>query len=227
MKKIISRTTFEPRNLHHELIRNKWCLRMNAGFENPRRRALVLVPLIIGALTMSGCATRVKASATMNPAPIEAFSAFSRIELKPVVTAAESRASAAGVVKIQGNLQKDLAGSLASWNRGADNGRKLFIEPVVQQMEFTRGAMRVLFGPLAGSSGVLLELRITDGDGRLVASPQFFQRADAWAAGFVFGVHDNLMLMRVANLASNYVVANYAQAKGGPTGADDEALAGK
>ncbi len=45
------------------------------------------------------------------------------------------------------------------------------------------------------------------------------------AAGFVMGVHDNIMLTRVANLASGYVLANYSVAKGGPTGADDKALA--
>jgi hypothetical protein len=36
---------------------------------------------------------------------------------------------------------------------------------------------------------------------------------------------DNLMLMRVANLASGYVIANYDKAVGGPTGADDRAIA--
>jgi hypothetical protein len=32
------------------------------------------------------------------------------------------------------------------------------------------------------------------------------------------------MLMRVANLASGYIVANYDKAVGGPTGADDKAV---
>ncbi len=44
------------------------------------------------------------------------------------------------------------------------------------------------------------------------------------AAGWTFGVHDNLMLTRVANLASAYVIANYSRPVGGPTGADDKAL---
>jgi hypothetical protein len=187
----------------------------------------VLMTLAAAALVLSGCATRVKASASTNPPPAEAFSAFSRIEVKPVSAAPAADASPAGVAKIQGNLTKDLTASLANWNQVPDNGRKLVIEPVVQQMQFKGGAMRVLFGPFAGSSGVLLELKITDAQGKPIANPQFFQRADAWAAGFVLGVHDNLMLTRVANLASAYVIENYSAAKGGPTGADDKAMAAR
>jgi hypothetical protein len=193
-----------------------------------RRRMWVVAALTAGVvLALPGCATRVKATATINPPPAEAFSAFSRIDVKPVRTAAGSGASPVGVAKIQENLTKDLTAPLNTWNQGADNGRRLVIEPVVQQMEFQHGAKRVLLGPFAGSSGVLLELKITDGQGRQIANPQFFQRADAFAAGFVFGVHDNLMLTRVANLASGYVIENYASAKGGPTGADDKAIAAK
>jgi hypothetical protein len=43
--------------------------------------------------------------------------------------------------------------------------------------------------------------------------------------GFTLGVTDNLMLTRVANLASGYIIANYDQAVGGPSGADDKAVA--
>jgi len=191
------------------------------------RRALLLGALAAAAVALPGCATRVKASAMTNPPPSEAFSAFSRIELKPVRVATGAGASPAGVAKIQENLAKDLTGSLVAWNRGPDNGRQLTIEPVVQQMQFQHGAKRVLLGPFAGSSGVLLELKITDGQGHQIANPQFFQRADAMAAGWVFGVHDNLMLTRVANLASGYLIDNYVQAKGGPTGADDKAMAAR
>jgi hypothetical protein len=118
-----------------------------------------------------------------------------------------------------------LAPSLETWNKRPANGRSLVIEPIVEQLEFKHGAKRVLLGPLAGSSGVLMRLKITDAKGAVVATPEFFQRADAWAAGWVLGVHDNLMLTRVANLASQYIVSNYGRAQGGPTGADDKAVA--
>lgn len=191
---------------------------------HPLRRSLLLGGLIGTLLLQQGCATKVKATAVQNPPPAEAFSAFGRIEVQRVRVAQGRQASAAGVAKIQQNLDKDLASALQDWNARPANGRKLVVQPVIEQLEFTRGATRVLFGPLAGSSGVLMTLQISDEQGRVIAQPEFFQRADAWAAGFVLGVHDNLMLTRVANLASAYLLSNYSVAKGGPTGADDKAL---
>lgn len=191
------------------------------------RRALLGSALLSVAL-LQGCATKVKATALENPAPAEAFSAYGRIELKPTVFKAGYTADFAGLAKIDENIKKDLASPLETWNKRPANGRTLVIEPIVEALEFQHGAKRVLLGPLAGSSGVLLRLKISDGKtGTTVASPEFFQRAGAWAAGFVVGVHDNLMLTRVANLATNYVTANYARAQGGPTGADDKAMAVK
>lgn len=173
---------------------------------------------------VQGCATSVKASTTQNMAPLEAFSAFSQIELKTTQFKQAYIGDISGLNKIDANLKKDLKVSLESWNKEMKNQRKLIIEPIVEELQFKHGAKRVLLGPFAGSSGVLLRLNISDANGKLIASPEFFQRADAMAAGWVFGVHDNLMLMRVANLASNYVIANYGAAVGGPTGADDKAL---
>jgi hypothetical protein len=194
------------------------------------RRQFFRVLAVAGFVSLAalqGCATRVKATAIENPAPTEAFKAFGRIEVLPIRVAEGTTASPAGVAKIQENFTKDLSASLPEWNAKPDNGRKLIITPVIEQLEFTHGAKRVLLGPFAGSSGVLVRLKIVDDKGRVVASPEFFQRADAMAAGFVFGVHDNIMLTRVANLASSYVITNYTEAKGGPTGADDKALATK
>lgn len=179
---------------------------------------------LLGLALVQGCATRVKAEATQNPAPTEAFSAFGRIELQPARLASNVQGREAAVTKIQENLVKDLAEALPAWNAGPDNGRKLIITPVIEQLQFNAGAKRVLLGPMAGSSGVQMRLQIRDEAGRVVATPEFYQRAGAWAAGFVMGVHDNLMLTRVANLASGYLIANHKDAVGGPTGADAKAL---
>lgn len=173
---------------------------------------------------IQGCATSVKASATNNPPPSEAFSAYSQIELRSTRFRQDYTADQSGLAKIDANLKKDLKLSLDQWNSSNDTRRKLIIEPVVEQLEFKHGAKRILLGPFAGSSGVLLRLNISDSNGKLIASPEFFQRADAMAAGWVFGVHDNLMLTRVSQLASSYVIANYKSAVGGPTGADDKAV---
>jgi hypothetical protein len=188
--------------------------------------ALYAAPLLVAAMSIQGCATKIKASASTNPPPAEAFAAYSRIEVRPVVFR-NGAGNAAAMLKIDQNIKHDLAASLAEWNKKPNNNRTLIIEPVVEEMNFKSGAKRIFLGPLAGSSGVLLRLNIHDGKGRQVASPEFFQRADAMAAGWTFGVHDNMMLTRVANLSTNYVKNNYAQAVGGPTGSDDAVLAPK
>jgi hypothetical protein len=187
-------------------------------------KAVILAGALLAVSMLQGCATRIKASSTHNPAPSEAFSSFGRIEVKPTVFAQGYQGNQAAMAKIDENIRKDLAESLTTWNAGPDNGRVLIIEPIVEEIQFKSGAKRVLLGPLAGSSGVRMRVMIRDSKGVLVATPEFFQRAGAMAAGFMFGVHDNLMLTRVANLSSSYIKANYVRAEGGPTGADDKAV---
>jgi hypothetical protein len=188
-----------------------------------KNRILLLGALLCVAL-LQGCATNVKASAKQNPAPTEAFSAFGQIELKPVVFRAGLAGDEKGLSKINENLTDDLAPSIAKWNIRKLNSRSLTIEPVIEAFEFKHGPKRVLLGPLAGSSGVLIKVKITDGAGNVIAHPEFFQRATA-ASGMLMGVADNIMLVRIANLINDYVVANFERAQGGPTGADDQALA--
>ena len=190
---------------------------------NSMRRLLLVSGLLALALSL-GCATKIKASVKNNPPPTEAFSAYGRIDIKPVVFASNYSGNGAGLAKIQANLTKDLTTSMDAWNQRSANGRTLVIEPIVEEMQFQHGAKRVFLGPLAGSSGVLLRLNIRDLNGTVVATPEFYQRADAWAAGFLLGVHDNLMLTRVSNLASNYIIGNFSNAAGGPSGADDKAI---
>lgn len=193
---------------------------MNKNFRNA-----VLVAAIGGALLTTGCATRIKASSAQNPPPKEAFATYGRIEIKPVVFKAGYVGDASGLAKIDENFRADLAESLARWNQRPANGRTLVIEPVIDELSFKHGAKRVLLGPLAGSSGVLMHVSIHDASGAVIANPEFFQRAGAMGAGFTFGVHDNMMLTRVGKLAAGYVMANYDTPVGGPTGADDKAVA--
>lgn len=187
-------------------------------------RNMLLAAMVLGTVLLQGCATRVKATLLQNPPPAEAFSSFARIQIKPVVAAEGKKINVKAMAKIQQNIEKDMAAQLATWNQRPENGRSLVITPVVEELEFTRTASRLFFGPMAGSSGVLLRLQIRDTDGKDIANPEFFQRAGAWAAGFTPGVLDNIMLTRVANLASRYVKANYSQPIGGPTGADSRAI---
>lgn len=181
--------------------------------------------LLIGTVAfmtgLAGCASKVRATTDYNPPPAEAFSAFGRIELQGVRAKEGMSIDAAGVAKIDENLRLNLAASLKQWNAGAGNGRLLVIDPVVEQMDFKHGAGRVLLGPLAGGSGVFVRLNIKDAAGKVIATPEFVQRTGAWSGGMTLGVMDNLMLTRVAGLASEYLQENYSQARGGRTGAND------
>jgi hypothetical protein len=190
-------------------------------------KVMTLVSVVFALAMLQGCATKIKASTTQNPAPAEAFSGYGRITVKPVVFKEGYKGDANGLAKIDENFKKDLTELLEKSNKRAANGRTLVIEPVVEEMSFKHGASRVLLGPLVGGSGVLMRVTFRDGKGAVVASPEFFQRTKAMSGGFTLGVMDNLMLTRVANLASNYVIVNYDRAVGGPTGADDQAVAAK
>jgi hypothetical protein len=192
---------------------------------NQHRRILLAVSVAIALPLVSGCATKIKASTAHNPAPAEAFSTYGRIVLKPVSYAPGYRGDPGALAKIAGNLDKNLGESVQQWNRARENGRTLTIEPVVEEMSFKSSTKRVFLGPLAGSSGVLMRVTFRDQAGKVIAKPEFFQRAGAMSGGFTLGVQDNLMLTRVSKLASDYIIANYTQAVGGPTGADDTAIA--
>jgi hypothetical protein len=191
---------------------------------NNKRRTVLLASTVLAAGMLQACATKIKASSTENPPPAMAFSSYSRIEVKPVVFKAGYQGDHAGLAKIEENLKKDLAPKLEQWNQRTSNGRTLVVEPVVEEMSFKRIATRVFLGPLAGSSGVLMSVTFRDNTGKVIATPQFFQRTAAFSGGFTLGVQDNMMLTRVANLASGYIIANYDRPVGGPTGADDKAV---
>ncbi len=189
------------------------------------RRTILAVALVTAVPLLHGCATKIKASSLTNPAPMHAFSNYSRIEVKPVMFAAGYKGNDAALSKIAANFTKELAPSLAKWNGVPRNGTTLTVEPVVEQISFKSSTKRVFLGPLAGSSGVLMRVTYRDQNGKVIAEPQFFQRAGAMSGGFTLGVQDNLMLLRVAKLASSYTIGNYERAIGGPTGADDGAVA--
>jgi hypothetical protein len=189
-----------------------------------KHRTVLIASAVLSVGLMQGCATRIKASSTDNPPPPQAFSAYSRIDVKPVVFKQGYKGDQAGLAKIDENLKKDLAPKLTTWNARPSNGSTLVVEPVVEEMSFKHGAKRVLLGPLAGGSGVLMRVTIRDNTGKVVATPEFFQRTAAFSGGFTLGAMDNMMLTRVANLASGYIIANYDKAVGGPTGADDKAV---
>lgn len=194
----------------------------------PFARRCLVGGLILATLALAGCASKIKATRTTNPPPAEAYGNFGRIEVKPAVLAPDFAGSGENqkvLAKLQENLGKGLAPSLATWNARPDNGRRLVLEPVVEEVRFIGSAARVMVGPLAGSSTIRMTLTATDAaTGKQIDKAEFYQRSSA-GSGFAFGVADNMMITRTADMASAYVIRNHAQAVGGPTGATDELVA--
>jgi hypothetical protein len=176
---------------------------------------------LAGTLLLAGCVTHIKPSVTSNPPPRTALNAYQRFELLPLGATPEARREDAAVRKIEQNLAQQVGSLIATWNRAGD-GRTLRIEPTVTELKFVSTGERLLAGGLAGSSAVVMKVRLVDGaTGEVVAEPEFFQRANAIGGAYSFGASDNGMLDRIAIVAREYLVRNYDQAVGGPTGLDE------
>lgn len=188
-----------------------------------------IAPLVI-ALTFAGCATTyVKPTTMMNPPPAEPFSAFQHFEVKKISMGAPysgQDANEAALKKIQENFDARVNPVVADWNAktgAATDGRTLLIEPRIQDIKFVNGTARFWGGAMSGSSAVVLKIKFTDkASGKEIADPEFYQRAAAMGGAWTFGATDNNMLVRIAEVASDYIKANYDKAVGGRTGAEEQ-----
>ncbi len=177
-------------------------------------------------LVLTGCATHIRVDETMNPAPAEKFSDFNHFELAKIVLPppfAGQAPNERALVKVQQNVSAEMDPVLVSWNaagRDATPVRTLLIEPTISDIKFISVGARVMAGVLPGSSAIILRARITEKEtGRVIATPEFYSRANLWAGATSFGAADNVMLTRVANRFCDYLKNNYAAAVGGATGA--------
>lgn len=174
--------------------------------------------------TLGACATRdIKPAIDNNSPPAEKFAAFNKFELKPLLVApayAENGANQKAAKKIEENLRAKLNPTLVSWNKtAATRSRLLRIEPRIEQIKFIGGAARFWAGAMAGSSAVVMKVRYVDaGTGKVIAEPEFFQKANAFSGAHTMGAVDNMMLSNIANRVTEYTIRNYTSAVGGPTG---------
>ena len=185
--------------------------------------SLLLCPILL----LGGCATRITATKTSNPPPREAFSGFTKITVGDVRYAKEcarSNDNDRALAKIGENLDARLKEPRARWHAagaGRAPQRTLVVDPLVTEMKFVDGTARFWAGAMAGSSAVVLRVRIyvyeTD---EQIAAPEFFARASAMGGGWTIGATDNVMLSRIADRLADYLEANYEQPVGGPTGVD-------
>lgn len=190
----------------------------------------ITIILVTLAVALGACVTHIKTSVTHNPPPAEKFSAFTKFEISKVELAppyAGQEANEKALVKIQENVSHVIDTKLGEWNAiGASSAttRTLLIEPKITEIKFISGAPRFWVGPFAGSSAVILTANITEKEsGEVIASPIFYARAAAMSGAWTFGAMDNVMLVRIANRLTNYLIANYPAAVGGITGAEPQA----
>jgi len=187
----------------------------------------IISSALIALLFSSACATKIKSTVQTNPPPSEAFSGFTAFELKPATLApafATQDPNKKALAKIQENISATMDPVLSGWNQaGAAKGgpaRTLVIEPVVTEIKFVGGAARFWAGPMAGSSAVIMNAKITEKEtGKVIASPEFYAKANAWGGSMTIGATDNMMLPNIAQRLTNYLMTNYATAIGGPSGA--------
>jgi hypothetical protein len=183
---------------------------------------------LLGIAVLAGCATHITTTVTQNPPPAEKFSNFTRFEMPNITLAAPyagQEANEKALVKIQENVALKMNPALQTWNsQGTSSGgavRTLLIEPTITEIKFINATSRVWAGAMAGSSAVILRTKISEKEtGKVIAEPHFYSRAAAYSGAFSLGAADNAMLVRIANRLSDYLLANYSQAVGGPTGAD-------
>jgi hypothetical protein len=166
-------------------------------------------------------------SVQTNMPPKVPFSSFDRIELGPVTLAApfdKHKANIAAQAKIQGYVTTRLAPlSLVINGRESksETTRILLIEPRIEKIKFIGTGARLWAGAMAGSSQVLMRVKISDKQtGEVIAEPEFYQRANAFGGAYSAGGTDNDMLSRIADLMATYLSGNLEAAVGGPTGAE-------
>jgi hypothetical protein len=190
---------------------------------------IVAILVAAAAAFLGGCVTHIGTDVTQNPPPSEKFAAFNHFEMAKITLVppyAGQGSNERAMAKIQENVSLKMDPVLARWNAAgaaASPVRTLVITPVVTEIKFISGGSRFWAGALAGSSAVILTATITDKEsGQVVAKPLFFSRAAAMGGAWTFGTTDNLMLGRIGDRLTDYLLANYEAAVGGPTGKEPE-----
>ena len=173
------------------------------------------------------CAGTIIENKVDNPAPQAAFKTFSHFEVKKITMGppyAGQAANEKALKKIQQNFDLRVNPLVEKWNKpatAAANGKTLVIEPRIDQIKFINGTARFWAGAFAGDSGVILKIRFVDKDtGKVIAEPEFYQRANKHGGTWSIGATDNNMLVRITEVSTRYITANYDNAVGGPTGLD-------
>lgn len=155
-----------------------------------------------------------------NPPPTLALDNFQRFEMAPIAMGAPFAGQKGNEVakqKLQANLDLRATPLLATWNAkpAGDAPRTLKIQPSIRYIRFITGGKRFFAGALAGGSSILVNVNMVDAaTGEVIASPEFYQHANALGAAYSFGATDKTMLIRISNMTTEYLRKNYSQAVG-------------
>ena len=180
----------------------------------------LLLPAAL-ALLCCACVTNIRPDVAGNPPPAEPFSHFQHFMLAPTVIAPAAAHETDAIAKVNQNIRQRVGGTLSGWENRNQGGRVLNVEPRIVELKFVGGGARFFAGAMAGSSAVKMRVKFTDAQtGRMIADPEFYQRASAFGGAWSIGGTDNGMLARIATVVQQYLDRNYARAIGGPTGLD-------
>lgn len=187
-------------------------------------KSRLLLPAML-AMLCCACVTHIHANVTDNPPPREPLSAFQHFRLQPVIAAnSEVSEQTDAMARISANARQKIGNTISHWQNNSPGGRTLNIEPRITELKFVSGTKRFFAGDFAGSSAVIMHLRLTDAEsGKVIADPEFYQRAAAEGGTWTFGATDKSMLVRINTVAQQYLQRNYPHAVGGPTGLEEGA----
>jgi hypothetical protein len=164
-----------------------------------------------------------------NPPPMNALAGYDKYELAPIAMGppyAGDKGKEAAKDKIQGYMTAETGLIMDQWNADASantRGQTLLIEPRIEKLKVVSGGARFWAGAFAGDSYVVMKFRFVEQpSGKLLAEPEFYQRAAAMSGAWTFGGQDKDMLHRIVGLANHYLRTNYESAVGGPTGYDPQ-----
>lgn len=164
-----------------------------------------------------------------NPAPPNALQGYDKYELLPLAMGppyAGDEGKEKAKEKIQGFMTTETGAIVAQWNKdaaGGTRGQSLVIEPRIEKLKVVSGSARFWAGAMAGDSYVVIKVKLVEQpSGKLLAEPEFYQRAAAMSGAWTVGGQDKDMLHRIVTLTNHYLQVNYLEAKGGPTGYDPQ-----
>ncbi|MCW5749965.1 MAG: hypothetical protein KIT81_02375 [Alphaproteobacteria bacterium] len=165
---------------------------------------------LLACALLAGCATRIDTSQRNTDPPQIRLGSYSRVLTAPLVLhpKVEVERESEAVQRIEKGLAKCLSDTLGAMPLGgtAPASPALLVTPEIVEMKKVSVGMRLLAGPFAGSSAILLRLTFRDtGRDEVIASPVFFARGNAIGGSYSAGATDNRMLTRIVTLACRYM----------------------